>query len=37
MTVSASGLITGSPENKDVGDHTVTVKVEAVKIIHTYG
>ena len=27
MSVSASGLITGTPDNEDVGDHTVTVKV----------
>ena len=27
MSVSSSGLITGTPENEDVGDHTVTVKV----------
>ena len=27
MTVSASGLITGTPTNDDVGSHDVTVKV----------
>ncbi|MDA7776524.1 putative Ig domain-containing protein, partial [Alphaproteobacteria bacterium] len=27
MTVSSSGLITGTPENDDVGEHTITVKV----------
>ena len=27
MSVSASGLITGTPTNDDVGDHTVTVQV----------
>ena len=27
MTVSASGLITGTPDNEDVGSHSVTVKV----------
>ena len=27
MSVSSSGLITGTPDNEDVGEHTVTVKV----------
>ena len=27
MSVSSSGLLTGTPDNEDVGDHTVTVKV----------
>ena len=27
ILVSSAGFITGTPENKDVGDHTVTVKV----------
>ena len=27
ITISPSGLITGTPENEHVGEHTVTVKV----------
>ena len=27
MTVSLTGLITGTPDNEDVGDHTATLKV----------
>ena len=41
MSVSSSGLITGTPSNEDVGSHSVTVKVTDTggaiyKDIHTY-
>ena len=36
LTVSSSGLLTGTPSNDDVGTHSVTVKVDSGERHHAY-